>query len=137
MLDLDKTGGILLHHHHPLFKSKTLESRLKSNYDQAQCWLCSFDEAREVVALHDSIQRENSSAFFGTTSDVSSSCSPSHYRSATIETSLSGSLSNDSDSITSWHTISSTTTMSNTSTSQSVSSESLPLSVLSWSTIAS
>jgi hypothetical protein len=38
---------------------QTLEHRLKSNYDQPQCWLWSVDEAREVVALHDRMQEHS------------------------------------------------------------------------------
>jgi hypothetical protein len=42
------------------FRNKqTLEHRLKSNYDQPQCWLWSVDEAREVVALHDRMQEHS------------------------------------------------------------------------------
>jgi hypothetical protein len=54
----------VLQRHQFLFTQKPLEARLKMSYDSFQCWICSVDEARQVLQYHDAHLLQSSVPFF-------------------------------------------------------------------------
>jgi hypothetical protein len=62
--EYDDNPQMILSTHSHLFTSRTLDQRLKHNYDNLTCWLRSVSEARLDLAHHVRQLREQSSQFF-------------------------------------------------------------------------
>ena len=123
----------VLPRHHHLFTSRTLPQCLKMPYDNAQSWLWSITEAREVLILHDCLLTHQSRCVLNSdqSSASSSSCLPSDTSTFSSYTSLTCS-SHSPMSHQSWSTASSTCS-SGSNPSISDTSISSPPTGISWS----
>lgn len=62
--EYNNNPNIILPRHSSLFTARTLEQRLKHNYDNMTCWVRSVHEPKLVLAHHDRQLSEQSSRFF-------------------------------------------------------------------------
>ncbi len=139
------SSHFILPRHHYLFTSRSLEQRLRLDFDSLSCWIRSVEDAQQALLHHNNQQRINASRFFAPFYIAGQIRQPNNQDSSDSDFSIPTIDETDTDftslaptelTSTSSSTIASLSTSSSQQSARSVTSASsdAPPSIISWST---